>query len=124
MTLMQYMGIVWLFKHMKPTTSCWRVILSATQFIFYYEFDRSKHAYEPDFLIEGHLVEVKGDHFFKENGTMQNPYDHSQDSLYEAKHQCMVENGVEIWRANEYSKYVNYIEAKYGKDYLKKFKNK
>ena len=31
MTLMQYMGIVWLFKHMKPTTSCWRVILSATQ---------------------------------------------------------------------------------------------
>ena len=31
---------------------------------FYYEFDRSKHAYEHDFLIEGHLVEVKGDHFF------------------------------------------------------------
>lgn len=36
----------------------------------------------------------------------------------------MIENGVEIWRANEYAKYVNYIEAKYGKDYLKKFKNK
>ena len=32
MILMQYTGIVLLFRHMKPTTFCWRVILSATQF--------------------------------------------------------------------------------------------
>ena len=31
MILMQYTGIVLLFRHMKPTTFCWRVILSATQ---------------------------------------------------------------------------------------------
>ena len=33
MILMQYTGIVLLFRHMKPTTFCWRVILSATQLI-------------------------------------------------------------------------------------------
>ena len=40
----------------------------------------------PDFLVDGHYVEIKGDHFFKKDGTMQNPYDHRQDGLYEAKH--------------------------------------
>ena len=33
MILMQYTGIVLLFRHMKPTTFCWRVILSATQLV-------------------------------------------------------------------------------------------
>ena len=92
--------------------------------VFYYECNKTTHAYEPDFLIEGKLVEVKGDHFFKEDGTMQNPFDHSQDALYEAKHQCMLNNDVEIWRHEQYDVYVKYVEEKYGKDYLKQFKNK
>lgn len=92
--------------------------------VFYYECDEKKHAYEPDFSIEGKLVEVKGDHFFKEDGTMQNPFDHSQDVLYEAKHQCILKNNVEIWRHKQYDVYLKYVEEKYGKDYLKQFKNK
>ena len=75
-------------------------------------------------MIEGKLVEVKGDHFFKEDGTMQNPYDHSQDELYEAKHQCMLSNGVDVWRYKQYHKCIDYVKDKYGKDYLKSFKNK
>jgi hypothetical protein len=55
---------------------------------------------------------------------MQNPYDHSQDALYEAKHLCMLENNVDIWRHEQYDFYVKYIEEKYGKDYLKRFKNR
>lgn len=92
--------------------------------VFYYVHQHSKHAYEPDFLIDGHFVEVKGDHFFKEDGTMQNPYDHSQDGLYEAKHKCMVENGVEIWKSDDYKKYVKYVNERYGKGYLKSFKTR
>lgn len=91
--------------------------------IFYYEHNYMKHAYEPDFIIEGKMIEIKGDHFFKEDGTMQNPFDHSQDELYEAKHQCMIKNNIEIWKFNDYKKYLDYIKEMYGKNYLKQFKN-
>ena len=53
---------------------------------------------------------------------MINPYDRSQDDVYEAKHKCMVENDVEI--ITDYSEYLNYVNIKYGKDYLRKFKNR
>ena len=51
-----------------------------------YAFGGKQHQYLPDFIVDGQIVEIKGDHFFKEDGTMCNPYDHSQDALYEAKH--------------------------------------
>ena len=88
-----------------------------------YEHNGVIHIYEPDFIVEGQAVEIKGDHFFKEDGTMQNPFDHSQDALYEAKHQCMLLNEVKIMKSDEYEFYVAYVEQKYGKDYLKSFKN-
>lgn len=61
-----------------------------------YKHDGKEHFYMPDFKVRDELIEIKGDHFFKEDGTMQNPYDHSQDGLYEAKHQCMIKNNVTI----------------------------
>ena len=96
---------------------------------FKYECKGLMHTYYPDFLLvdTDEIIEIKTRSSFENkdvNGKMICIFDRSLDDIAEAKHQCMVENGVEIWRANEYSKYVNYIEAKYGKDYLKKFKNK
>ena len=90
---------------------------------FEYEFNGKIHIYEPDFLIEKTLIEIKGDYFFKEDGTMQNPYDHSQDELYEAKHQCMIKNNVKILKSKDYLIYIKYVKNKYGKFYLKQFKN-
>lgn len=46
-----------------------------------YVYNGKTHYYFPDFIVKGQFVEIKGDHFFKEDGTMQNPYDHSQDCL-------------------------------------------
>ena len=60
------------------------------------EFDGKTHFYLPDFLVDGQLVELKGDQFLKDDGTWKNPYDHGQDALYEAKHQCLVKNNVVI----------------------------
>lgn len=57
-----------------------------------------QHSYHPDFIIDGIIIEIKGDQFFNENGEIQNPYDHSQDHIYEAKHHCMLENNVHIIR--------------------------
>lgn len=63
--------------------------------MFDYEYDGVIRKYYPDFLINGKLYEVKGNHFFKD-GKMINPYNRSEDELYEAKHQCMIDNNVVI----------------------------
>ena len=67
-----------------------------------------------DFKIDNQYVEIKGDQFFKDNGTIQNPYDHSLNALYEAKHQCMIQNNVIILKGNDYKKYEDYVQNKYG----------
>ena len=90
---------------------------------FEYTVNNKTHFYMPDFKVDYQFVELKGDQFFKD-GKMQNPYDHTQDLLYEAKHQCMIKNNVKILRPVDYQKYVDYITAKYGKTYLKQFKTK
>ena len=89
---------------------------------FKYIYDGKEHWYMPDFLVDGHYVEIKGDHFFKKDGTMQNPYDHRQDGLYEAKHQCMLQNNVKIMRVSEMKDIIDYVSCKYGKSYLKQFR--
>ena len=87
-----------------------------------YEYEGKKHVYMPDFKVEDQLVELKGSQFLKEDGSWKNPYDKSQDGLFEAKHQCLLKNSVKIIYTDEYMNYVKYVEEKYGKDYLKQFK--
>lgn len=89
---------------------------------FQYEHDGKIHNYQPDFLVERQYIEIKGDHFFKEDGTMQNPYDLSQSSTLEAKHQCMLKNNVKIMKSNEYSKYIKYVKMNYGISFIHKLK--
>ena len=109
---------------------CLYIWLTDYQFIFdfqpnisfKYEVDGIVHYYCPDFKVGDLYFEIKGDQFFKEDGTMQNPYDHSQDKLYEAKHQCMLKNDIIILRSNEYSMFILYVEEKYGKDFYQKLK--
>ena len=99
--------------------------------VFEYEYAGKKHVYLPDFLVDGMFVELKGDHFFDESGKMINPFrdpswtdlEYSDECLkYEAKHQCMLDNGVTIMREEQYRKYIDYVNLKYGNDFLKKFK--
>lgn len=92
---------------------------------FAYEFENKVHAYCPDFKIGNQIIEIKGDHFFKEDGTMCNPYDHSQDALYEAKHQCMVHNDVKIIRSSELIEQKQHFIERFGSlSILKDFKKK
>ena len=82
----------------------------------------NKHDYYPDFMINGKLVEIKGDQYFNPDGTMGYPYTklhHDSDELtpeeksflndlYERKHQCGLANGVEFWRGETCQKYIEY----------------
>lgn len=66
---------------------------------FLYMARDKEHHYEPDFVIDSKLVEVKGRQFFENKDPskkMINPYDRSMDDIYEAKHQCMIRNHVSI----------------------------
>lgn len=46
---------------------------------------------------------------------MENPYDHTQDALYEAKRQCMLKNNVTILKQSKCKEYVDYVIDIYGK---------
>lgn len=92
------------------------------QFDYYY--DGNLHKYNPDFRVDGELVELKGRHFFKDKDPskeMVNPYNHNMDGLYEAKHQCMIRNQVKI--IVDCSEYETYVANTYGKDYIASFRN-
>lgn len=92
-----------------------------------YLFKNKSYKYFPDFEIEGKLYEIKGKQFLdKETGKWRNPfrdpnwtdaeYKESCDK-YEAKHQCALQNGVEI--IYDCEKYKRYVENTYGKDFIK-----
>lgn len=94
---------------------------------FAYEFSEKTHRYFPDFEITKNdqkiLIEIKGDQFLKKDGTWQNPFDHSQDRLLEAKHQCALKNNVLILYQSDCRKYLDYIYQKYGNDFYEKYKS-
>ena len=82
---------------------------------FDYEYGGQKWIYQPDFLINGKIYEVKGDQFFRINEStgkeeMYNPYRNKTwtDEQYrhscekaESKHQCMISHGVTIIRGKD-----------------------
>jgi len=87
----------------------------------YYFCNGRETVYQPDFLVENQLVEIKGDYFFV-NDKLINPYDRSLDYKAEAKQKCMIENNVIILKSKEIKKYMDYVNNKYGKDYINQFK--
>lgn len=81
-----------------------------------YTYEDKKHYYFPDFLYDGKLLEIKGDQFFKEDGTMQCPFAHEFDEIAEVKHQCTLKNNVIIWRFDDYKFALGYFNSKYSKE--------
>lgn len=84
------------------------------------------HKYFPDFRTNGSTyIEIKGDdQFDKKTGKMIDKLDPSKNYIAEAKHDCMIANGVAIIKSDGIKKYLDYVEQKYGKGYLMQFKKK
>ena len=96
--------------------------IKRTPIVFKYFYDDVEHTYEPDFELNGSLIEIKGVQFFENKDSskkMINPFDESKNGLFEAKHQCMLANNVNI--ITDLSKEIDYVEKKYSKDYLNLF---
>lgn len=101
--------------------------------MYEYYVDGQKCIYNVDFEVNGVETEIKGDQFFREDGTMFCPYRYSTwtdeqyekvNRKYEAKHQCMLMNGVKILRSSELEHCRKYVNDKYGRDYLYQFKKR
>ncbi len=86
---------------------------------FEYIIDNIKHLYYPDFLINEQYIEIKGKQFFNEKHELINPYNNTKDY---AKYECMIKNNVKIISDEEIKPILDYINKKYGKNYLKQFK--
>lgn len=78
-----------------------------------YECRNTIHHYFPDFKVYDTFVEIKGKQFFKDD-KMINPYDRTQDDIYEAKHQCMLRNKVKIITSK---RFIDYVNKKYGNNF-------
>ena len=89
---------------------------------FEYFYNNEKHTYTPDFEVNGKLYEIKGLQFFEAKDTsrkMINPFDRSQDELFEAKHQCALHNNVIF--ITDCKEYIDYVNNTYTKDFLNLF---
>lgn len=98
---------------------------------FKYFINNKEYTYFPDFIVNGEIIELKGDQFFKKDGTMYCPFrrknwtDEKYDIIckkYEEKHQCMIKNNVKILKSKDISIIHNYIISKYGNNYVKQFR--
>lgn len=88
-----------------------------------YFYEGKKHYYNPDFLYKGEIVEIKGDHLIDENGELSSVYSDRSKKGLKAKMECIKEHGVRLYTRKEITPILKYIDIKYGKNYLKLFKN-
>ena len=71
------------------------------------DIDGKEHKYIPDFSIliddKEEFIEIKGDHFFDENGNYINPYDKSEKGYANAKlkWECMMKASVKIYKLKD-----------------------
>lgn len=87
-----------------------------------FELHGKTYEYFPDFEVDGKLYEIKGDHFFKNDGTLCNPYNHKLDERFEAKHQCGLRNGVIFLRGKDIIPMKKLFNNDFGKDYINKLR--
>ena len=88
---------------------------------FEFIFNDKVHYCFPDFKVNDKIIEIKGAHFIDESGFWKNPYEKNLSGLYEAKHQCLLKNNVEI--ITDCTEQLNYIKEKYGKGFIQNCKN-
>jgi hypothetical protein len=87
--------------------------------IEYQGSDGKIHHYYPDFYTD-HYIEIKGDHLYR-NGVLTSP---SGKKLFLEKTQCYKENNVEIITSSKLKPIMEWVEEKYGKNYISSFKIK
>ena len=98
----------------------------------FYEFKGKTHRYYPDFLLNGQLIELKGDHLFNDKGELINPWakrlsESRRMELFDrdqAKLKCMKDGGVKIVLYSQIEECIDYCKKIYGYKYVDSFKRR
>lgn len=85
-----------------------------------YYVDNIKHYYFPDFIYNGKIIEVKGDHMLT-NGQLNLPWQNSNNKT-KAKMACMNYYNIEIWPYEKIKFALDFVKEYFGKNYLGQFK--
>jgi len=111
--------IFWLYNKEVLNNNITRIL---DPLIYYYNDEEFK--YFPDFKIDDKIYEIKGDHFFNDEGILIDPWDNSEygNGKAKAKYDCMLENHITILRGNDIKPYYNWFKEKYGIKYLNNFR--
>lgn len=103
-------------KYGKTFDSSWEVIYydylmkNHIKFVYhpnvelFYSFNGKIHRYYPDFLVNDEFVEIKGDHLLNEMK--------KQNTLENAKYNCMIDNNVKILTGKEIEEIYDKIKIK------------
>lgn len=84
-----------------------------------YQKNGEEHFYCPDFIVDGKIVEIKGNQFFNENN---DPFDAYHKCFWKEKFQLLVDLNVTVMREADIIPMLNYVADKCGKGYIKSFK--
>lgn len=90
-----------------------------TERIEYIGDDGEKHFYYPDFIVDGKIVEIKGDQFFNENGE---PFDCYHKCYWRNKYNLILQSGGKILKHQDLTEQFEYVKSTYGKHFLKECK--
>lgn len=88
-----------------------------------YQIGTKTYYYEPDFILDGQYIEIKGDHFLDSEGNLKDVFS-TGDLRIQGKSQCMIDNKVKIITSKEMNKIIKEVEIKYGKNFKDQFKIK
>lgn len=90
--------------------------------------DGNEHNYNPDFLVDDKLIEIKGDHLIDNQGNLINPFNPSEKTakIMEAKTQCMKDNNVIVIKDKDpiIKESIEYMKKTYGPNWKNQFKVK
>ena len=74
--------------------------------------DGTKHYYVPDFICDGVLIEIKGEHLLDENKKLKKCYKDQDQYILDAKQKCIEDNNVMVLSRNDIDFAFEYFNKK------------
>lgn len=89
---------------------------------FEYFYNNKKYLYYPDFIVNGEFIDIKGDHYLNDDGSLRKVYKNQNLDKLKCKYKCMIDNNVKLLSSKDLKKEFEYCKEKFGtKDWFKDY---